>query len=355
MLRKTSGLVHGGNIYDDSGAKRDILDFSANINPLGMPPAVRQALVSRPQDAENYPDPLCRSLRRALANHHGLSADWIICGNGAADLIYRLAYAVRPARALLPAPTFAEYEHALDAAGCAETVFFPLQERFNFTPGPEISEAVSPGMNLVFFCNPNNPTGAAIKKQQVLMLADRCRAAGAILVVDECFADFMEQEQAYSVCDALGAYENVAVLRAFTKMYAMAGVRLGYLLTANQDLLQRMAAAGPPWSVSTVASRCGIAALSCGAHVARTKQLVARNRALLTGELTRRGCKVYPSLANYLLFRCEKPGLADRLEKQGVLVRSCSNYRNLDAFFYRIAVRSASENRLFLERLDRIL
>lgn len=130
---------------------------------------------------------------------------------------------------------------------------------------------------------------------------------GAVLLVDECFADFLEEEEHYSVCNALAQNCYVAVLRAFTKMYAMAGVRLGYLLSSNQNLLERMAEAGPPWNVSTIASRCGIAALTCREHVERTKKVVVANRAILAAGLQKRKFRVYPSLANYLLFRSRFP------------------------------------------------
>lgn len=348
-------IIHGGNIYSATGQVRDVLDFSANLNPLGMPQAVKDALTACPEEAEAYPDPFCRALRRALASFHQLPADWILCGAGAADLIYRLAYALRPNCALMPSPTFAEYEQALRAAGCEEFRFVPLSEREQFAVGEEFLQAVEPGVELVCLCNPNNPTGTATLKEWVLRLAERCRETGAVLLVDECFADFLEKEENYSVCNALAKNRHVAVLRAFTKMYAMAGVRLGYLLSSNQNLLERMAETGPPWNVSTIASRCGIAALTCREHVARTRKVVAANRIILAAGLQKRGFRVYPSLANYLLFRSPVPELAEKLEQRGVLIRSCANYRNLGDGFYRAAVRPEHEIHDLFDRLDSVL
>ena len=178
-------LVHGG---DWAGYRAefgcDALDFSANVSPLGLPAGVAAAITNALPTADRYPDPLCRELRAALAGAEGVPADWILCGNGAADLIFRLALAVRPRRALLPAPTFAEYEAALQTVGCAVQRVF-LREENEFAVTEEFIDAVTPETDIVFLCQPNNPTGQVTPPALVERLVRRCAECGAVLAVDE--------------------------------------------------------------------------------------------------------------------------------------------------------------------------
>ena len=174
----------------------------------------------------HYPDVECEELRRALEKAEGVPMESIICGNGAADLIFGLVLAVKPRKALLPAPTFAEYEQALNAWGC-QTEYCFLSEEKGFCPGEEFLDAIRQDMDMVFFCNPNNPTGVAAEPEYLKRLAERCRQMGAFLVLDECFEDFLEEPEKYSMKGYLKAYPRMFLLKAFTKKYAMAGIRLG--------------------------------------------------------------------------------------------------------------------------------
>ncbi len=352
---RTSGLVHGGDVYSPRDTYQgEWTDFSANISPLGMPQAVREALVGNLDAYACYPDPLCRELCGALSIFHNVPEEKILCGNGAADLIFRLAYGLRPRQALVPAPTFAEYALALEAAGC-EYRYVHLRAEDGFFVGEALWQAVTPSYDLVFLCNPNNPTGRALPRADVLRLAQRCAECGARLVVDECFADFLDEEGAYSVIGDLDAYPNLIVLRAFTKMYAMAGIRLGYLLTSDTSVLDRLRSAGQPWAVSTVASKCGVAALGCTQHVAATRETVRQGRRYLSQEMEKIGLTVYPSQANFLLFRCSDAALPQKLERRGFLIRSCANYPGLDSSYFRIAVRTMPDNQRLLQALAEIL
>lgn len=235
-------LIHGGDIYSPHPVPEGerLLDFSANLNPLGMPEEVRQALCSHVEEYAAYPDPLCRSLRQALAEHHRLCPEWFLCGNGAADLIFRLAFGTRPKRALIPAPTFAEYAQALTEAGC-ETTRYVLSEQQDFLLDERFLKTVQPGVDLVFVCNPNNPTGLITQRSLLERLLERCEQVGARLCVDECFLDFLPEEPLLTVLPLLEKHPNLLVLRAFTKLYAMAGIRLGYGVCSDPQLLSAMA------------------------------------------------------------------------------------------------------------------
>lgn len=347
-------LVHGG---DWAGYRaefgRDALDFSANVSPLGLPAGVAAAITNALPTADRYPDPLCRQLRAALAGAEGVPADWILCGNGAADLIFRLALAVRPRRALLPAPTFAEYEAALQTVGCAVQRVF-LREENEFAVTEEFIDAVTPETDIVFLCQPNNPTGQVTPPALVERLVRRCAECGAVLVVDECFLDFLPDRDAWTAKQLLRDAPQLIILKAFTKLYAMAGVRLGYALCGDAALLEKMRGAGQPWAVSSLAQAAGLAALQETAYAGAVRALIAEQRPRMAAGLRALGLRVMDGQANYLLFRAT-PDFGEKLRRRGAVVRSCANYPGLDAAWYRTAVRTAEENTRLLQIMGEIL
>lgn len=347
-------LVHGG---DWAGYRAefgcDALDFSANVSPLGLPAGVAAAITNALPTADRYPDPLCRELRAALAGAEGVPADWILCGNGAADLIFRLALAVRPRRALLPAPTFAEYEAALQTVGCAVQRVF-LREENEFAVTEKFIDAVTPETDIVFLCQPNNPTGQVTPPALVERLVRRCAECGAVLVVDECFLDFLPDRDAWTAKHLLRDAPQLIILKAFTKLYAMAGVRLGYALCGDATLLEKMRGAGQPWAVSSLAQAAGLAALQETAYAGAVRALIAEQRPRMAAGLRALGLRVMDGQANYLLFRAT-PDFGEKLRRRGAVVRSCANYPGLDAAWYRTAVRTAEENTRLLQIMGEIL
>ena len=347
-------LVHGG---DWAGYRAefgcDALDFSANVSPLGLPAGVAAAITNALPTADRYPDPLCRELRAALAGAEGVPADWILCGNGAADLIFRLALAVRPRRALLPAPTFAEYEAALQTVGCAVQRVF-LREENTFAVTEEFIDAVTPETDIVFLCQPNNPTGQVTPHALVERLVRRCAECGAVLVVDECFLDFLPDCDAWTAKQLLRDAPQLVILKAFTKLYAMAGVRLGYALCGDAALLEKTRGAGQPWAVSSLAQAAGLAALQETAYAGAVRALIAEQRPRMAAGLRALGLRVMDGQANYLLFRAT-PDFGEKLRRRGAVVRSCANYPGLDAAWYRTAVRTAQENTRLLQIMGEIL
>ena len=325
------------------------LDFSANVSPLGTPEPVRRAAEAALAEAGRYPDPLCRALREKLAAYHGVPADWILCGSGAADLIYRLAAARRPGRALVTAPTFSEYENALTLWECRVSRF-PLYEKNGFAVTEDILTAIVPGLDLLFLCEPNNPTGRTTPKPLLLSILDRCRETGTLLVADECFGGFLDDPAAHTLAGLCSAYPNLLILKAFTKLYALAGLRLGYCLCSSGQLLEAMRRTGQPWAVSAPAQAAGIAALGETEYVRRTRAVIQTERPRLAAGLRDLGFQVVPGEANYLLFSSSAP-LLEPLRERGILLRSCGNYSGLDGSWYRTAVRTAAENQRLLTAL----
>ena len=346
--------THGGDVLTArSRYGGAVLDFSTNLNPLGMPTQAAQAAAGA--DGSAYPDALCRQLRQAIAAHDGVEAEQVICGNGAADLIFRLAFALQPQKALLTAPTFSEYEGALSCVGC-QVERYALDRVRDFDLDEAFVEAVTAGIELVFLCTPNNPTGRLISTDLLVEIARKCEAVGAWLVVDECFLPLAD-EGGKGLAPYLAEFPHMFLLRAFTKSYAMAGLRLGYGLSADRDLLERLSGFAQPWSVSAPAQAAGTAAFTLCPHWPEgARALVARERPILAAGLAELGCAVVPSQANYLLFRLEQvTDLKEKLLQKGILTRSCANYHNLGLDWYRVCVKGGKENRRLLAALKEVL
>ena len=322
--------VHGGDVYSFAarfgGAP---VDLSANINPYGIPACVKQAMQEAIDDCTQYPDPFCRAARAAIGVTEGIDPDRIYCGSGAADVLDRLAAVLGPKTALLLAPTFAEYERTL--AG-ADLRFHTLRAEEGFAVTERILDDVTPDLDAVYLCNPNNPTGRTIEPQLLRRVVEKCAQNDIWLIVDECFNDFLTDGARHTLKARLADYPKLVILRAYTKMYAVPGVRFGWCMTSNTDLIEGLYRAGQPWNVS----------------------VIAQERAYLTEELTRRGLTVYPGEANFLLFRSADSELRDRLAARGVLIRSCANYRGLGAGYYRTAVKTREDTTRLLAALDSI-
>jgi histidinol-phosphate aminotransferase len=345
-------LVHGGDIY--SYNDRKIIDFSANVNPLGLPRSVKKAISDNIEAYTNYPDPLSRELKQAFLKYEGITPDNIVFGNGAADIIFRLVLAIKPKKALLLAPTFSEYETALKICDC-EILHHFLTDENGFVLDDNIFNKITSDIDIMFICNPNNPTGIAIEKEFVLEIAKKCLDNNIILVVDECFNEFLEHNYKYSVYSYIDEYKNIIILKAFTKTYAMAGIRLGYAFCSNKILIEKITNMLQPWSVSTVASKCGAVALGEKDYLIEAKKLIFKNRKYLICELECFGFKVYNSMANYIFFKADDFELTNKLEKYGILIRSCANYIGLEKGYYRIAVKKSCDNEFLIECLKEIV
>lgn len=374
---------HGGDIYGRPAE----LDFSVNLNPLGMPPGVEEVLKQNLASlCTAYPDPYCRKLRAALAEREGAPAEQILCANGACELLYGAAAAeaklrgqaaARPLRALLCVPAFSEYEKALRAAG-AEPRFFDLRTESGVSGDSAPTDSVSPDSNtlsgketfslterfleelddstdMVFLCNPGNPSGKLIDPELLERILDLCHSRHIRLVLDECFLDFSGEEDRRSGKRYLQQCPELLVVKAFTKKYALPGLRLGYGLCADTAFLQSLKETLPAWNVSSLAQAAGLAALEESKYWERSLCLLQEERPLLQAGLTALGCFVYPSDANFLLFRCGRPDLKERLLEQGLLIRDCADFRGLTKGFYRAAVKKHEENKRLLAALETVL
>lgn len=339
-------LPHGGNLRElaqRSGRSAvDLLDFSANINPLGPPPSVRAAIADGFDDLLHYPDPDCAELTAALAAAHGLSPDNVLVGNGSTELLFALAEALEYDRALLPVPCYVDYTAAVRRAG-RPVIEIPLDERRGF----EIdwrqleSQLDADSRSLVILGWPNNPTGRCFDVESLDRLATA--SPRSWFVVDEAFAGFVAARTSSRLLP------NVILLRSLTKLYAIPGLRLGWA-AASADAAARIRTRLLPWSVNALAQRVGLAILNEADYVRRTVEFVAQRRGELAESLAATpGFTVFPSDANYLLVRIDRPDLdactlASRLLERGIAIRTFGPGQYLDGRFFRVAVRAADEN-----------
>lgn len=344
MLYQTTN-PHGGEVYSHPVE----IDFSANINPFGTPPAVLEAVTASLPLLSQYPDPYCRALVHAISEFEQVPEEAILCGNGAAELIFSFVQALRPRKAMVLAPCFSEYETALHAVSC-EIDRYPLHPAHQF----RLTDAFLPALRqwdgeLLMLCNPNNPTGQIIPRAQLLEILAVCREKGIFLFVDECFLDLTEGGDSLKdlLCDRL------LLLKAFTKSYGMAGLRLGYCLCGNAALLRAMGEATQAWNVSIPAQLAGIAALQQRDFLARANALIRQERPRIIARMERMGLTVIPSYVNYILFHSEKELRAPLLER-GIQIRSCANYRGLGEGWYRVAVKLPEQNEKLLRAMEEI-
>lgn len=344
--------VHGGDVYSQIG---DFIDFSANVNFLGMPKGVKAAIRAAANNCSEYPDPFCRELTKKLAKHWNISSSNILPGNGAADLLFKLALALKPRNTLLLAPTFADYEKAFATTG-SKFSYYTLRPECEFAIQEDFLSQMVTGIDLVVICNPNNPTGQIAHKKLMLNILQKAKEIDATLLVDECFMEFVSEQEAYSLTPYLAEYKNLIILRAFTKTFAMAGVRLGYLLTSNLKVIEGCHENSQDWSVSTLAQVAGIAALEEKDYIKKTKIYVKEEREKFLLAFEKLGIKTFASKANYIfLFIPQIANFADKLQEKGFLVRKCGNYVSLNENYVRIAIRTKTENKKLIKAIKEII
>ena len=399
-MTKNNRHIHGGNIDQYPGS---YLDFSANINPLGMPRSVEQAAMEAVKTCVHYPAPFSLKLSRQIAAGESVSLasgeaeplvepEQVVCGNGAAELMYLVCHALRPACGVCFAPAFGEYELALKAADSAvQEVFLKEEDGFALTKeavlraleklaylkiqkqGMDITETDEGKVSarrpfMLFLCIPNNPTGLLPSLEIFELLLSGCREQGIWLALDACFSDLCS-EQDQQICRRMITqtltYEKGIIFRAFTKSFAMPGIRLGYMMTCSDPLLTAIRRQMQPWNVSRIAQAAGGAAaeeLALGSFLKESRSYLEKEKAyLLDGleNLHKKGFidRVYGHAANFIFFRSgrmqeKNEDLCMQLESRKIVIRDCCNYHGLEKGYYRIAVRTHEENRRLLEELS---
>lgn len=351
--------VHGGEVFRLAvkyGINIDkVVDFSANINPLGLPAGVDSVLHEALRHLANYPEIDAESLRSCVAEQHNLGIENVIVGNGSTALIYLLSRVLKPKKALIWSPTFTEYERALSQVQSEVVNLNCLDPEKNLSLDEIIASTLRVQPDLVFLCNPNNPTGSLWSIVELEKILSALKNAGIICVLDEAFIDFIGVEASFA--NRVEEFDNLIVLRSLTKIYALAGIRCGYMLSSC-SLSQRLAGSLEPWSVNTLALKAAVTALQNDTEfIKETLSYVAEERDKISRKMEQlKFLKPYPSCANYILTQvdesvdCEE--LRDYLFVWGnILIRLCGDYAGLSNNFVRFAVKSKEENSRLIEGL----
>lgn len=359
---------HGGNIYEKARkngfSPARVIDFSASINPFGMPGRAAVAIKKHIGFVPHYPEPYSESLSSVIAKHYRIGSASVLCGNGSTELIYLIPKVLKPKRILVTAPAFSEYEKACEMNGTGSAMQYVLKPEDDFTIDPdEFIRAMSgragrryPAMrgktcDLAFLCNPNNPTGKLVKKRDILKIADAARELGCYLVVDEAFIDFCPGE---SVITSVAKNPYLIVLRSMTKFYALAGLRIGFGVFPR-EFGEKLKRYKEPWSVNSLALAAGSVVLSDRHYRDASLLLMRREKRFLEENFNNLNIRYVASDANYYLLHMKNAGMIVRnLEKKGILVRGCSNFKGLGNGYIRIAVRSRRENSLLMKELAKL-
>lgn len=371
-------MLHGGEIYEN---KHILHDFSININPFGLPEPVLSRLAGSWELLERYPDQECTGLREALAVFTGLAAEKILCGNGASELIETALRTIRPDRVVLTAPSFSGYRRAAENCGAKIRYHylrreenFALTERFLEELESQARRKKAEEKEIVILCSPANPVGNLIDPSILERTAEICEENKIWLMVDECFLGFTRDEQRRTMRRFMAGegsntiYNQLLVLDAFTKRFAMPGIRLGYLMAKDVDLLRRIHEKQPEWNVSGLAQSMGLAALEeAGPYMEKARKLICSERQRMTWALESMGFTVFPGEADFIFFSVDPAegygknpsgivtDLAAALLEKGILIRDCSNYPGLGKGYYRAAIKRPEENDVLLQALKEIV
>lgn len=335
--------IHGGDIYNNHVN----IDFSVNVNPLGVPEVVKASLHEAVEICSKYPDMTAEKLKKEVSTMLSIQKEYLLFGNGASELFMAIAHGIKPKKTVIPVPSFYGYEYTAGAAG-GEIVYYEMKEETAFCLNEDFFTALTEDVELLLLANPNNPTGNLLSTAYLKKLLCHCRNNGIYVVLDECFIEFCGTE--FSMLQEIEQFENLILVRAFTKIFAIPGVRLGYLICSNQTLLDRIKRQLPEWNLSSFAQEAGCACAKQSAFIRETADYIRRERQFLADNLKQMGCKVFAGEANFILIY-SKTLLYERLLERGILIRDCENFKGLKKGYYRIAVKSRGDNEMLLKMI----
>jgi threonine-phosphate decarboxylase len=340
---------HGG-IYSTKNYFNVKIDFSSNINPLGISRQVLKEIRKNiKQISHIYPDSNCNLLKKNIADYieHGIDNNWISVGNGATELIHNFAKAVSLKNSIIIYPTFCEYELASKRCGM-KIDYIPLSKKLKIQANLIIEKSKINPNSLIFICNPNNPTGQ-VNTELIEKIVSCIDSSKTILLLDESFIEFLDDIERKSLISKIKEYKNLAILRSMTKSYGLAGLRLGYLI-AHPHLIQKLKSFQIPWSVNGIAQIAGIAALKDQVHISRTKKIIQKERNYMYKTLNKKECNIHAlrSDVNFFLIKLKNINSISYqkilLNIHGILVRDCSSFTGMSTDFIRVAVRTHRDN-----------
>jgi threonine-phosphate decarboxylase len=363
--KKRRFISHGGDIWGFSRKYNipleDVLEFSGPINFLGPSPKAVEAVKQNAKLIRYYPDPNPVEFKEQIAQYvgNGVEPENLLLGNGSIELIYMITEILpRGFKALIPVPSFSEYEKAALRVG-GEPVFLQLPQNFVLET-EKIKKAVTEDTKILCICNPHSPSGTLYSKEALLDLVKFCNKKDVIFSVDENYIEFDDKSLDNTLAGMVKDYENLFVIRSVTKFYGMAGIRFGYAIAAG-NLIDKLQTTRLPWSINGLACQVTLAAFNDKEFIECTKETIAKNRAALAKSLGEiEGLHVYPSVTNFLLVKIEKGKitstmLKELLAQERILIRDCCTFMGLDDHYFRVTVRSAKDNQKLTETIKRAL
>ncbi|MCL5949967.1 MAG: threonine-phosphate decarboxylase CobD [Candidatus Bathyarchaeota archaeon] len=362
-VKNLKPCVHGAEVLgaaEQSGfLPQEILDFSSSVNPLGPSKKALDAAKGAFSQIAAYPDSNSNALRQVIANHFGISKGNVIVGNGSTELMYLFAevFLKKGDKAVMPAPTFGEYESAVRKTG--ETPKFAKLSK-TFAIEPEAFKREMAGAKIVFLCNPNNPTSMLIPQKTLTDIIESALKQDTLVFLDEDFLEFVENEKTLTMIGKISKYPNLFILRSFTKIFGLTGLRVGYGI-ANEEIINMLSCAKIPWNVNCLAQAAAVAALKDEEHLQVTCELIKKEKAWLQTELGKiKSFKFSAPDANFFFIDIRKSGLTatelkNKMLRQGILIRDCTSFKGLDEFYVRVAVKTHAENVRLIEAFKQII
>jgi threonine-phosphate decarboxylase len=362
-LRRLKPCVHGGELWDIEKKvglpREEVMDFSSNINPLGPPPKALESIRNNLGQIQIYPDSNSKKLREAIAaTFGGINSKNVIVGNGSTELIYLFAetFLEKDDLVLIPAPTFSEYTNAVRKAG-GKPRHLKLPKDFQIEPDifkNEIRDA-----KMAFICNPNNPTSILTPYDTLIEIIEEALEEEVLLFLDEDFLEFVDKNKKISLVDRVKEYPNLFILKSFTKIYGLAGLRVGYGI-ASEEIIKLLSRAKMPWNVNYLGQVAAVVTLNDKEHLKKSRELIRLEKAYLIRELMGvKSCKLYPADANFIFINIRETGLTaaqlkEKMLKEGILIRDCSSFRGLDDYYIRVAVKTRKENERLVEIFTKV-
>ena len=386
--KETKMDFHGGNIYKIFREKniKEILDYSSNINPYGIPESLKKRITENLEILERYPDPDYVELRQKLSNLNKVNLSDIILGNGATEIIFLFMKVINPKKILIVSPTFGEYERAVKATEIPgdivslsysngdnknienkeiEIEYFELKESddFNLNIG-NLKNQLEKKYDLLIICNPNNPTGKFLKLAQTEEILKECNKYDTKLFIDEAFIEFLADGMKESIINTEENKKNLFVTRAFTKFFAIPGLRLGYGMYFDKELEQKISEKKEPWSVNNIAELAGLTVLDDTEYIEKTLKWITKEKIYMYEKLNEiSGIKVYETEVNFITGKIDEKlfseglnvkVLREKMLEQGILIRDASNFKFLDERFFRLAIKDRASNKRVIEAMKEI-
>lgn len=330
--------------------KEEIVSFSANVNPLGLSKRLKDTLAEHLDVITSYPDREYTALRKTIAAYCGTEFDRIIVGNGSTELISLFIRIGQPKKALIIGPTYSEYEREVSLGG-GTSLYFPLKERADFKLDLEKLEVqLNESIDLLVICNPNNPTSSAITRKEMRAILDICKQHDISVIVDETYVEFADNYDNINAVPLTSYYNNIVILRGISKFFAAPGLRLGYAITGNQDLIKAVNTRQDPWTINSLAEVAGRIMFTDQEYIQKSKKLISDERARIVSALQEiNDLKVYEPTANFVLLKILREDItADNLFEAAIrekmMIRNCSTFPFLDQKYVRFCFMMPEDN-----------